>query len=55
VSIDVGGTAVEVAARGDARVARGFVLVPRDVTWPKRAAQGAAARIGAAAGEEVRR
>jgi len=54
-SLEAEGARVEVAARIDASVPEGVVLVPRDVDWPIVPAQGAGVRASALQAEEVSR
>jgi len=55
VTLDVGGQSVEMAARADAGVPAGVIIVPRDVEWPIGPRQGAAVKVTAVtAGEAAR-
>ena len=53
VSLQIEGSSVEVAARAQAGVPDGVVLVPRDVEWPIIPRQGAAVRAMALQSEEA--
>ncbi len=54
VSLDAGGSAVELECRAEAGVPDGVVLVPRDVEWPILPKQGASVRVTAALAEAAR-